>query len=454
MNKCFVQFSIAVLLAQIVCAKEPVPHDFAYGNSLNISEASALSEFTIPLDVYKGVTRPDLGDMAIFNGVGEMVPFAILPAEGVEAAISVVDVPVFPVQEKEGAPASGLSLRVATDKAGSIISIRTPAGVKQRITSYILDASRIDKPIRALELEWQQPIADFMEKMRIEGSDDLQQWSTLGNDVVIASLHHNGNLLVRRTVELGSTRKAKYYRITNLNGEAAISVIKVIATVAASMEQLRQWITITARSEGQKPGEYLFDLEGQLPIDRIKFNFPEPNNIVEAAFYGRLLTTDQWFPLGDGILYRLQRPEGELLSPELVVHPAAKRYLLMRCERSSMGFRAGMPQLSLGFVPQKVVFMARGRGPFMVAYGSIERMGSQQTALIQMAQQQHDMVKSAIPGPRIILGGETSRTQGMLAFNWKKALLWSSLLAGVAFLAWMALTLYREMNDEAKPKEP
>ncbi len=80
MNKCFVQFSIAVLLAQIVCAKEPVPHDFAYGNSLNISEASALSEFTIPLDVYKGVTRPDLGDMAIFNGVGEMVPFAILPA--------------------------------------------------------------------------------------------------------------------------------------------------------------------------------------------------------------------------------------------------------------------------------------------------------------------------------------------------------------------------------------
>jgi hypothetical protein len=44
--------------------------DFAYGMELTVSGKNAMYSLTLPADIYKGCTRPDLGDLRVFNAHG------------------------------------------------------------------------------------------------------------------------------------------------------------------------------------------------------------------------------------------------------------------------------------------------------------------------------------------------------------------------------------------------
>src|SRR5690349_21227002 len=55
------------------------PADFAYGIPLEADGKDALYEVTLPAAVYRGVTRADLGDLRVFNGASEVVPYALRP---------------------------------------------------------------------------------------------------------------------------------------------------------------------------------------------------------------------------------------------------------------------------------------------------------------------------------------------------------------------------------------
>ena len=52
------------------------PQDFAYGLSLRASDAP-IQTYALPLEVYRGVTRADLGDLRVFNEAREEVPHAV-----------------------------------------------------------------------------------------------------------------------------------------------------------------------------------------------------------------------------------------------------------------------------------------------------------------------------------------------------------------------------------------
>ena len=75
----------------------PTPLDFAYGMELRVDGAGALYEVSLPIEVYRSITRSDLGDVVVFNAAGELVPFALRGAEAVPAAVVRATLPVFPV---------------------------------------------------------------------------------------------------------------------------------------------------------------------------------------------------------------------------------------------------------------------------------------------------------------------------------------------------------------------
>ncbi len=54
------------------------PMDFAYGRTLVVPQGTAIGEFELPEEVYGRVVERDLGDIAVFNGGGELVPFRLL----------------------------------------------------------------------------------------------------------------------------------------------------------------------------------------------------------------------------------------------------------------------------------------------------------------------------------------------------------------------------------------
>ena len=71
----FIMFFISAALVQ--AAEKPT--DYAYGLKIEASGSEALYDVTLPPAVYQGVTRRDLGDVRVFNGADEVVPYAWRP---------------------------------------------------------------------------------------------------------------------------------------------------------------------------------------------------------------------------------------------------------------------------------------------------------------------------------------------------------------------------------------
>lgn len=76
--KCLICSLFFMVYAGAASAAER-PEDFAYGSLLEADGSEALYEITLPAAVYRGVARPDLGDVRVFNSAGEVVPHAWRP---------------------------------------------------------------------------------------------------------------------------------------------------------------------------------------------------------------------------------------------------------------------------------------------------------------------------------------------------------------------------------------
>jgi hypothetical protein len=126
----------------------------------------------------------------------------------------------------------------------------------------------------------------------------------------------------------------------------------------------------------------------------------------------------------------------------------------MRVEHSGGGLGKGRPQLRFGWVPEKLVFVARGNPPFTLAYGSarVRLDGRQGDALLtrfRELQKDNAVTRVAVTGPQMVLGGATVLSPGLTPQNWKTAVLWGALGLGVALLAWMATRVYKQLDKSS-----
>jgi hypothetical protein len=95
------------------------------------------------------------------------------------------------------------------------------------------------------------------------------------------------------------------------------------------------------------------------------------------------------------------------------------------------------------WVPHEVVFVARGAGPFYVAYGS----ATAESAAVSLAVLPKNLsIASASLFEPESLGGEARLSPPPAPYAWKAALLWAILIAGAAFLGWMAFRLSKDFS--------
>lgn len=432
----------------------PVPNNFAYGIPLQVEKGNAVYGFSLPIDVYKGITRNDLSDICVFNGNGEIVPYSLQrPASEKGGPNEFAPLPIFPLLGKPEQSLDGLSLQVKKDRSGSIINVNTnDKNVSApKVIAYLIDGSKLDKPLSALDLELEPIPEGAIFSVVVESSDDLERWSTRVSGATIASLNYKGHNIDKRTVEIGSV-KAKYFRVSLAGTNEMVKIKGVNAKIAAqAVEQPRQWLTATAQVQGDKPGEYTFDLTGLMPVDRIKVLLPEMNTLVRAAFYSRASEKDPWLERGSATLYRLRKDGSEIISPDLAISITPDRFWLMRVDNSGGGLGRGIPKLAAGWIPYRLIFVPRGNGPFTLAYGSGINAGTCSAGsnylLPELTEGKKEKVTiwPATAGRQEILGGD-SALRKQVPLNIKQMVLWGVLGLGVLLLAWMAIRLYKQMN--------
>ena len=68
------------------------------------------------------------------------------------------------------------------------------------------------------------------------------------------------------------------------------------------------------------------------------------------------------------VVYRMKRNGQELGSPDVVIRTNQHRYWLIRVDPKGGEFGGGTLQVNAGWTPREIVFVARGAGPFTMAY--------------------------------------------------------------------------------------
>lgn len=448
------------------------PADFAYGIPLEADGKEALYEVTLPASAYRGVVRADLADVRVFNGAGEVVPHAWRPRRPAGSeAVAPVALTLFPLKAEAGSDVDRISIRVRRGAGGtssvelsSTSSTGARAGVEKRTVGYFVDLTALDHALRAIEFEWQPVPAGFAGKLRVDASDDLGSWRTLVAAAPLVNLEVAGQRLQQKRVEL-PRQKVKYLRLSWVQHGAGAAPPELASArgepVEKTVEAAREWAQAEPAT-GEKPGEYVFDLRGRHPVDRVRLHLPEPNTVAQVELLARDKSDTPWRAVTRGVAYRLRRDGSEITSPELSVGVTTDRYWLLRVDQRGGGVGSGAPKLEAGWVPHTLVFTARGEPPFQLAYGnreakpagySIETLipgyrdaSGPQLRAAKAGTQQTINVSGARALEQQELGGEARLKE---AVDWKRWSLWGALVLGVLILGAMAWRLLRQLDSGA-----
>jgi hypothetical protein len=271
------------------------------------------------------------------------------------------------------------------------------------------------------------------------------RWNTVVNEAPLLDLEFGGHRLEMKRVQF-RTLTNKYLRVSWPQGQKAVNFTSVRAeSVPATREAERTWVALAAPVAGKQPVEFQYDLGGLLPCDRMRIELPQANTVANMEILAREKSGDEWRPLGTALVYRLQREGGDVTSPEIRIASRGQPALLLRVDQKGGGIGNGTPIVHLGWIPRQLVFAARGEGPFRLAYGSHAARDAafpMQSLLPGYGSERAFAVKPAKLGEPVALAGEK---QLRAPVDYKRWVLWASLILGVAVLGAMAYRLLRQM---------
>ena len=446
------------------------PGDFAWGRAIETQRADPLQTLLLDLPIYRGAVGPELADLRVFNAAGEVVPHALRAlSDPHEEKGALVEVPLFrlptssalailtgdssTVRARDVAievAADGAIVRVASDRKG-VESGNLPA-------AYLIDLSQLTEVIRheravvGLDVALAPEPAEFAVSLRVEASDDLVHWNPLEARGAIARLDQAGHRIERNEIEITAVTN-RYLALSA--AQLPIELVSARARLTAVTEpppRLRERIEGT-RITGERT-EFVFDLGGAIPVDRVQVDLPVPNTVIEADLFSAPNADGPWLHHFSGVLYALDRAEGALRNPEIAVPPIRRRYFKVAVAEKGGGLGSGMPAIEVAWMPEQLLFVARGAGPFALGYGRAQALGARFDAA--------ELIRSALPpdaDPRREVPRETARLGPVKAVGDPSVLephkpppsprtlaLWAVLVGSVAFVLALSVRLLRRMG--------
>jgi len=455
------------------------PSDFAWGRAVETQRSDALQTLLLDLPIYRGSVGPELSDLRVFNGAGEVVPHAIRPlADPSEQEGALVPVPLFRVPEGSALARAAASARALGSGRGSIVvhaedggdvaieiasdgAIRRvgpdpAAGSEARLPSaYLVDLSQLERPVVGLELALAAEPAEFVAPLRVDASDDLQLLDPVNLRAVLVRLDQAGQRIERSEVPLAGGKRR--YLLLSGAEPLPVEVTAVRARLAPVVEPPpRERERIEGTRAPDEHVAFVFDLGGAIPVDRVQVELPAANTVVEAQLYSAAEASGPWLHHFSGVLYQLDRPDGALRNAEVVVPPIRRRYFKLAVDEKGGGLGGGVPALEVAWMPEQLLFVARGSRPFALGYGRAQVDGARFDAA--------ELIRSALPrdaDPRREIPRETARLGPVRAVGDPSVLepraepvaprtlaLWAVLVGSVAIVLALSVRLLRRMGPE------
>jgi hypothetical protein len=438
--------------------------EFRSSASVAPAAGDPLQRITLPFEVYRDA-KPDLSDLRLFNAKGEALPisFAGTPEPTIETppSTTLTAFPLYSPAPRVGDTGSGrVDVRVKTGRDGTIVSVyesgRPAPAQPQRAVAWLLDTTQLKTPTRYLIVDWNSGPGLEAARITVEASDDLKYWHAIAHSAPVLKVEYGGREIAQRKVDV-SYAKAKYMR---LSADRPEFVLKSVSAEAAPAKRPapRSKLTVAGKP-GAKAGEFVYDLGARLPIESVSLRFGEVNSVAPFA----ILTRDdpakeQARAVTNATFYRLMRQGVELESPKVEIGRQPARYWVARLDPNSPPPGGGAPTLEVEWRPGQLVYVARGEGPYTLAFGNAEakRVMLETNQLIPGYTRLEELtLMQGQVGP---VASAEKREEWWRKVTGdtppKKIVLWGVLLAAVAALAAMAFRLSRTSGPGTPPTPP
>lgn len=415
--------------------------------------AADAGAYRVVLDeaVYRQVQSPTLADLDVLNANGQPVPAALLdPGAPETPRADVVDLPWFPLPPAErGRDVASIS-EIASD--GSVRRVEwRPAAGDAIGSGFLLDATRVDAPVRALRVQWTPAQAAFDVAVRVSASDDLKDWRTIADGAHLVELRNAGQRVLRDRIEMPPV-KARYLRVTPVDASlGALQVSAVTAELQAPAPGPQwHWRTLQGQRIDGADGEvhFEFTLDGRFPIARADIALPG-NSTGQWRLQARETTDEPWRDAAAAwTAFRLQGGGRDDASPPQPLY-GTQRARLWRLTPMGGVNPTDAPRLRLGYLPETLVFVAQGAEPFALVAGSARTQRSQApiAGVIDAMRTQRGaqwQPADATLGASAVLAGPSALTPPPEPRDWKTWLLWGVLVTAAALVAGFAISLLRK----------
>ncbi|WP_260115029.1 DUF3999 domain-containing protein [Xanthomonas indica] len=420
--------------------------DYAQQWPLTLQDADA-GAYRVQLDdaVYRSAQRASLGDVEVFNAAGDPLPAALFAAEQAETAPRRQPLPWFALPASRDGRAADLELIAERDRDGSVrrIQTRVASGDADAGAGWLVDASALHAPLRALALQWAAAAQPQQARYRVEGSDDLRDWEVLVADATLVDLANQGHRLQQLRIPIG--REVRYLRLLPLAGASAPPLTGVEAELApAPVAADWHWQQLDAVSTDPAQHRYAFVSPGRYPVTRVDVALPG-NNAIEWRVQSRDSADAPWQDrAGPWLAYQVGG--GSRSSPQALTAPVRDRYWQLLATQDPGRQR---PALRLGYQPETLVFLAQGAPPYALAAGSArtQRAPAPLPAALQALHAQrgpHWAPATASLGAVQPLAGAAALQAPAPPRDWKTWLLWALLVGGALLVVGFALSLLRK----------
>jgi Protein of unknown function (DUF3999) len=439
--------------AGAACAAAPSLDDYARGIAITAAGADRpLIETTVPDVVYQKVTRPDLGDMRVFNAEGTPVPHAFCAApETTAATVSIHHLPVFDLRDIERL-SSGPRIEVQT-AGGTQMNVQEGAteGIESgaRRSTHIIDARGVGFPLRAIQFDWRSPDGASEARVRIESSEDLDRWTVVVPESALLFARRGAQQIERERIELPQRQHA-YLRVARVDGGPSLLINSVTAESVQAGADIEPLWFMAANEQSSDGATLVFDSERLAPVRYARVRLPQENSSARITLESRADEKSQWREQWSGETYLIVTPQQRRESPPARFAPTTDRHWRVRIRDGQQSYQDTM--LELGYRPTRMRFLAQGSGPFTLAFGSRRAEPTAASACdalladVGSAERANLIVEGFHANPRV-LGGDTALEPLPQKTPIRLVVLWSVLIGGVALLIAMALSLLKRVRS-------
>jgi hypothetical protein len=441
---------LGCLFAMAGMAASPSTSDYASGILVQGASTQPLIETLLPDEVYRGVTRADLGDLRVFNAAGFPVPHAFCSApESTTPLVTERSLPVFVLRGRDRVVLGSGRVNVET-ASGTRVDVQESSRAAPEVVQgliHIIDARAADS-LQAIRFDWRSPDQASEVRVRIEASNDLDRWQTVVSASTLLLAQQDGQELRRERIEL-PVREYGYLRVQRIDEGPPLIINSATAEVLAEGEQLEPlWFSAT-RIASDDADVLDFDAEHLAPVTYARVRLTQQNSRASITLQSRPDAQSPWRDRWTGESYVIVSETVRRESPPARIAATADRYWRIKILKDPQVYQDSA--LELGYLPARLRFLAQGAGPFTVAFGSRRAEPAQPARCDGLladvsAAERERMIEPGRLGELVSLGGADALRAPPRKTPVKVVVLWAVLVVGVAVLVGMALSLLKRVR--------